>query len=194
MLQKPPQRLAHGAEFRKLSKHQGDRLLNAAIWIFLEMRRVGLEIPDRRRHEELAAARLRTPRFHRALPQEVQLVFVQAALQPEQQTIVAVPRAVHRVEIDQHGVHDAADFDELLPLATIPGEARHLAGRHRTDLAQTHVRHHASKPRACDESGGRPAQVVIHDLNVTPPELLQPVLHRILQSLALEVVLHLMRR
>ena len=36
------------------------------------------------------------------------------------------------------------------------------------------------------------AQVVIHDLDVTPPELLQPVPHRILQPLALEVVLHLM--
>jgi hypothetical protein len=104
-----------------------------------------------------------------------------------------VARAVHRIEIDQHGVHDAAHFDQLLPLATIPGEARHLAGRHRTNLAQAHVRHHPSKPCACDEPRGGPAQVVIHDLNVTPPELLQPVLHRILQPLALEVVVHLMR-
>ena len=43
-------------------------------------------------------------------------------------------RAVHRFQIDQHGIHDATHFDELLPLATVAGKARHLTGRHRTDL------------------------------------------------------------
>jgi len=53
--------------------------LDAAIRIFLEMECIGLEIPDRRRHQELAALGLRASRFHRPLPQEVQFVFVQTA-------------------------------------------------------------------------------------------------------------------
>src|SRR5439155_22894070 len=67
-------------------------------------------------------------------------------------------------------------------------------GRHRPDLAHTHLRHHAGESRPRDEPRGGPAQVVIHDIDLTPPELLQSILHRILQPLAFEVVVHLMDR
>jgi len=56
--------------------------LDAAVWIFLEMGRVGFEKSHGRRHEEFAPQRLRTSRFHGSLPQQIEFVFVQTAFQP----------------------------------------------------------------------------------------------------------------
>jgi hypothetical protein len=61
--------LAHRPQFNKLPKDQRDGFLDTPIWILFEMRRIGLEIADRRRHQELPASRLRPPRFYGALTQ-----------------------------------------------------------------------------------------------------------------------------
>src|SRR3954447_16627082 len=52
---------------------------------------------------------------------------------------------------------------------------------------------HAFESGPRDGAGGRPAQVFIHDLDVAPAQMLQAVLHRILQPLALEIVSDLVR-
>src|SRR6266446_3110180 len=96
--------------------------------------------------------------------------------------------AVHRFQIDQYGIDNPTDFDQLLPLPAVAGEARHLSSRYRADFAETHLRHHAFEPRSGDHAGGGPAQVFIHDLDLTPTQVLQAILHRILQPLTFEVV------
>src|SRR6202011_754711 len=63
-------------------------------------------------------ARLLVARRKRALAQQIQLVLVEASLDPEQQAVIAVPWRIDGLLIDQNGVDHAAHLDELLP---IPG-------------------------------------------------------------------------
>ena len=76
----------------QISETQRDRLLNAAVGILLDMGGIGFQKPHRRRHEELAPLGFRAARFHRALPQEIELVFIQTAFQSQQQAIVTEAR------------------------------------------------------------------------------------------------------
>src|SRR5262245_66381694 len=59
--------------------------------------------------------------------------------------------AVHRVEIDQHRIHDATHFDELLPLPAIPRKARDLPRCDRADVPPTHAPTHAPHSTARQE-------------------------------------------
>ena len=126
--------------------------------------------PTGARDDEFAASRLLVARRQRPLAQEVELVLVEAALQPEQQPIVALARRVDRLLIDQDRVDDAAHLDQLLPVAAVAGEARHLPGRHRADLAEADLGDHALEAGARDAAGRRAAEVVVDDLDLRPAE------------------------
>jgi hypothetical protein len=141
-LQEPQEGLPHGPQRDELGEHQAHRSLHPAIRILLQPSRSGLEIAGRAGHNQFAPARLRPPGVHRPLAQQVQLILVQAPLQPQPQSIVAVPGGVHGVLVDQHGIDHLADFDQLLPIPTVAGKARDLPRRHLAHLAQTDFRHH----------------------------------------------------
>src|SRR6187399_1601240 len=71
----------------------------------------------------------------------IELVLVKAALEAEQQPVIAVPRCVDCFLIDQHRVDDATHLDELLPVPAIAGKARHFSCAHRANLAEAYLRH-----------------------------------------------------
>ena len=103
--------------------------------------------PTGARDDELAPPGLLVARRQRALPQQVELVLVEAALQPEQQPVVALPRRVDGLLVDQQRVDHAAHLDELLPVAAVAREARDLPRRHRADLAEADLGDHALEAR-----------------------------------------------
>jgi hypothetical protein len=121
----------------------------------------------------------------------IEFVFVQTAFQSQQQAIVTEARAIDGFQIDQDRIDHTTHLDEVLPLPTIPGESRHLTGGNTADVAQTDFGHDAFKAGARDRAGGGPTQVFIHHLDLTPAYVMQPVLHRILQPLAFEIVIDL---
>jgi hypothetical protein len=132
-------------------------------------------------------------RRERALPQQVELVLVQAALEPEQEPVVAVPRGVDRLPVHQHRVDDPAHLDELLPVAAVAGEARHFPRRHRAHLAQADLGDHPLEAGAGHAARGGAPEVVVHDLDLRPAERREPVAHGVLQRAAFRVVQDLVR-
>jgi hypothetical protein len=82
--------------------------------------------------------------------------------------------------INQHRIHHPTDFHQLLPLPAVARKPGDFSCRHRTDMAQTDFRHHTLESRAQDGSGSRSAQVFVHDLNIAPSKLAQPLLHGVL--------------
>src|SRR5262249_59928700 len=108
----------------------------------------GLHEADGRRHNQLAAARLLVARRKRALAQQIQLVLVEASLEPEQQAVVAVPWRIDGLLIDQNGVDHAAHLDELLPIPAVESEARDLAGANRTNLTEANLSYRRLKTTA----------------------------------------------
>ena len=98
MLQQPQQGLADAAQLQDLGEDQLDRSLHAPVRILLQPV-ANLDEADRRGDQQLAAPCLLVARSQRALTQQIELVLVQAALQAEQQAIVALPSAQEQTKI-----------------------------------------------------------------------------------------------
>ena len=130
----------------------------------------------------------------RALPQKVELVLVEAALETQEQAVVAQTRRVDHLLVDEERVDDAAHLNELLPISAVAREARDLPGGHRADLAQADLGDHALETGARGPAGGRAAEVLVDDLDLRPAELRETVAHGVLEPLALAVVLDLISR
>jgi hypothetical protein len=96
--------------------------------------------------------------------------------------------------IDENCIHQPADFYHLLPLAAVTRKPRHLPRSHRAHFAQAHFRNHAFKAGSGNRSGGGPAQIFIHNLDLAPTQISQPLLHRVLELLAFQIVCNLIRR
>ena len=193
MLEKPEQGLSYAAELGDLVDGEPDRRLHAPVGILLQTV-ADLDEANRRTDDELASPGLLVARRERPLAQEVELVLVEAALQPPQQPVVALARRIDSLLIDQQRVDDAAHLDELLPVAAIAREPRDLPGRHRADLAEADLGHHALEAGARGPARRRAAEVLVDDLDLGPAQLHEPVAHGVLQHLALAVVLNLMGR
>src|ERR1700726_390489 len=153
VLVEPAERLSRAAQFLDFVEYQLDRLLDTPIRIFL-ITVAGLHETDGRRPNQLAPARLLVARRKRALAQQIQLVLVEAALEPEQQAVVAVPWRIDGLLIEQNGVDHAAHLDELLPIPAVASEARDLAGANRTNLTEANLRYHPLKASALYPAGG----------------------------------------
>src|SRR3954453_3754820 len=153
VLVEPAERLSRAAQFLDLVEHQLDRLLDTPIRIFLIMV-AGLHEADGRCHDQLAPARLLVAGRERALAQQIQLVLVETALDPEQQAVVAVPWRIDSLLIDQNGVDHAAHLDELLPIPAVASEPRDLAGANRTNLTEANLRYHSLETGALYPAGG----------------------------------------
>jgi hypothetical protein len=154
----------------------------------------GLHEAHRRADDEFAAARLLIAGRKRALPQQIKLIFVQAALQSEQKPIVAMSWCIDRLLIDQHRIDHAAHLDQLLPVPAVAGKARDLSRCDGPDLAEANLRHHPLEAGALDAARSGTAEIVIDHLDVQPAERGQTIAHRILQRAALAVVQNLMGR
>ena len=82
--------------------------------------------------------------------------------------------------INQHGVDDAAYFDQLLPLATVASEPRYLARSNCADTPQANLNHHPLKAAARHRARRRATEVLIDNLYLGKTEISQTRLHRIL--------------
>src|SRR6266478_4939747 len=162
MLDEPEQGLPDTAEFGHLVEDEDDGLLDTAIGILLEPV-ADLHEADRGSDDEFAAPGLLIAGRQGTVAQKIELVLVEAALQSQQQPVVALTRRIDRLLIDQHGIDDAAHLDQLLPVTAVAGEARDFPRRDRIDR-----------------------------FDAKPAQRCQTIAHRILQGAALAIVENLM--
>jgi hypothetical protein len=100
---------------------------------------------------------------------------VEAALETEQKPIVAVPRRIDRLLINQHRVNHATHLDQLLPIPAVASEARDLARRDGPNLAEADLRHHRLEAGALDPTRSRTAKTVsITSISDQPSEVKRP--------------------
>src|SRR3984893_15354832 len=173
---------------RHLVEDKRDRLLHAPVRVFLQSVTY-LHEADWRGHDEFATSGLLVARRERA--RQVEFVLVETALQAEQQAIIALPRGIDCLLVDQHRVDDAAHLDELLPVVAVTGKARDFASRNSPDLAEADLRHHSLESGASDATCRRTAEIVVDRLDLAPAKRAQPVAHGVLQRAALPVVQNL---
>src|SRR5215207_396605 len=191
VLKEPEEGLAYAAQFGDLVDGEADRRLDAPVGVLFQPV-AHLDEADRGRNDKLAAACLLMACRERALPQKVELVLVEAALETQEQAVVALARCVDRLLVDEERVDDAAHFNELLPISAVARKARDLPGGHCADLAQADLGDHALETGARGPAGGRAAEVLVDDLDLRPAELRETVAHGVLEPPTLAVVLDLM--
>src|SRR5258705_7579906 len=112
--------------------------------------------------DEFAAPGLLIAGRQGTLAQKIELVLVEAALQSQQQPVVALTRRIDRLLIDQHGIDNAAHLDQLLPVTAVAGETRDFPRPDRSDLAQADLGHHSIKAGARDTARPLAPEIVIH--------------------------------
>src|SRR5262249_7999147 len=115
------------------------------------------------------------------------------ALEAQQQAIVALPRRVDGFLVDEQGIDQPADLNELLPVTAVAGEAGNLAGGDGADVSEADLGDHALEAGTGDVAGSGATEIVVHDFDLAPAELPQTVLHGVLELLALQVVYDLER-
>ena len=179
-LEEPHQRLASAAKFHDLVEHQDDRFLKALIQILFKAI-ANLHEADGRCDDEFAGLGLFVAGRDRTLAQEIEFILIEASLQPQKQTVIALARRIDRLLVNQYRVDRPAHLNELLPVAAVASKPRHFPRGARADLAKADLGDHTVETDTCDADGGRTTKIVINRLNAGPAERRQAITQRILK-------------
>src|SRR5262245_4580517 len=151
-------------------------------------------VADGDRDPELAAPRLRPGRLVHARADDTQLELGDAALHAEQEPVVRTARIVHAVEVDDAGLDQAAQLEQMMPVAAIAGETRGIETQHGTDLPGAQGGDETIETGPPDGATRRPAEIVVDDLNIGEASPARHLDQLVLPPLALQVRLHLLWR
>src|ERR1700689_731933 len=91
-------------------------------------------------------------------------------------------------------MHQAAEFDEMMPVPTITGQAGSLNAKHGANLSRADFRNEMLEPRTFDLAGPRASKILVDYLDPLEAKLASVVGQAILPTLAFLVVNHLPRR
>ena len=116
------------------------------------------------------------------------------SIQAQQEPIVEDARIVDAIWIDHDGVHQAAEFDEMMPVSAVTGQAGSLNAKHSANLSGADFRNQMLEPRALYLAGPRAAKVLVDYLDLLETKLARMVGQAILPALAFLVVNYLSRR
>jgi hypothetical protein len=66
---------------------------------------------------------------------EFTLEFADAALHSQKQTVIWATRIVHAIEVDDAGIDEAAQLEQMMPVPAVAGETGGIEAKHGADLA-----------------------------------------------------------
>ncbi len=116
------------------------------------------------------------------------------SLHPQQQAVVDQGWIVDGLPVRDQGSGDAAKLDQVLPLAAIASQARSFQAEDRSHRLRTDRSEEFVESAAVDQAHPRVSLIDVDDGDVLEPQLARPILERILQPLALQMVAHLVGR
>jgi hypothetical protein len=110
------------------------------------------------------------------------------SIQSEQQTIIRERWIIDAIPIHNHGIDQAAQFKQAVPLAPIACQARGFQAEHSSDFPTADFRDQMIKSRTLDQAATRAAQIIVNDLHLGKPQLSRSLHQAVLQALALSVM------
>jgi hypothetical protein len=151
---------AAAAEFTEASKDRTDRFLDAAVRIEAEANLPMPDIADRYAQPELTSLCLGTCGVQHSRPQNTEFEFTDTALHAQQQTIVRTTRITDTIEINDAGIDETAQLEEMMSVPPVAGETRGIKANHNADFAGAEPGDELLEAGARDGSARRPAEIV----------------------------------
>jgi hypothetical protein len=114
-----------------------------------------------------------------------------AALHTEKQTIIWATRIVDAIGVDDAGIDETAELEQVMPVPAVAGETGGVEAKHGADLASAEPGDELLEARARYSPTGGSAEVVIDDLDIAETPTASFVNKVALAALALEIDLYL---
>ena len=146
------------------------------------------DVADRHADAQLAAPRLGAGGIEHAGAQHAELELADAALHAEQQPIVRPAGIVDAVEVDDARLDQAAQLEQVMPVAPVAGEPGGVEAQHGPDLAGAEPGDEPLEAGPGDHAARGAAEIVVDHLDVAEAPAPGDIDQLVLAPLALELV------
>jgi hypothetical protein len=163
---KPQQHLPGATQLHHLGEDQMHCLLHTTVGIDLDFAVVSPSETDWQSELKFSTACFLAHRFQRTSPQQVQLELAHSSLEAQQEPIIEDARIVEAIRIDHDGAHQAAEFDEMMPVSAVTGQAGCLNAKHGANLSRADFRNQMLEPRPLHLAGSRAAKILVDYLDL----------------------------
>ena len=185
------QHLPCAAQLAEPREDQPDHFLDPQVGIEAETDLAMPDVADRHADAQLAAARLGAGGVEHAGAQHAEFELADAALHAQQQPIVRPAGVVDPVQVDHPRLDQAAELEQVMPVAAVAGEPGGVEAQHGADLAGAQPCHEPLEAGPRHHPAGGAAEVVVDHLDVAETPAPRDIDELVLPSLALEVALDL---
>jgi hypothetical protein len=146
---------------------------------------------NRNTDPQFASSRFRDGGVHEALADQRELEFTHRPLQPQQQTIIRQPWIVDTIRIDHVRADEAAELEQVMPIASVAREARSFQAEHRADCTFADAADEIAEAGTIHCAACRAAEIRVDHCNVMEAIAAREIDKLVLSSLALDVLVHL---
>ena len=149
------------------------------------------DVADRHADAQFAAPRFGAGGVEHARAQHAEFELADAALHAEQQPIVRPAGIVDPVQVDHPRLDQAAELEQMMPVAAVAGEPGGVEAQHGPDFSGAKPCHQPLEAGPRHHSAGGAAEVVVDHLDISEAPAPRHVDEFVLPPLALEIGLDL---
>jgi hypothetical protein len=115
-------------------------------------------------------------------------------IKAEQKPVIDDGWIIDAIRIHNHSAHHSAEFNQVVPIATVARQSGRFDTEDRAHFAATYISHQPLKSRAINQAGTGTAQVIVDHEDIPKSQLTRPIRKTVLSPLALLVVHYLAHR
>ena len=149
------------AELAESGEDQPDHFLDAEVGIEAETDLAMPDIADRHADAQFAAPRLGAGGVKHARTEHAKFELADGALHAKQESIVRSARIIDAVQVDYARINQAAELEEVMPVAAVACQAGRVEAQHGPDFSGAQRCHQPLEAGPRHRPGGRAAEIVI---------------------------------
>jgi hypothetical protein len=188
------QHLPGTAESIEEAEDRADGVLDPPVWIHRQSRVMGPDVSDRHRHSQLATSRLGDGSIEQTSPKHRKFKLAHRALEAQQKAVVGRTRIVHPFGVNDTCADQAAELDQVVPVAAVSRETRGFEAEYRADDTFADLAHEVTESGPVARATRRAPKVFIDDDHVAKAVRACEFRELVLTALALEILLDLHTR
>jgi hypothetical protein len=172
-------------------KDQPHHFLDPQIGIEAQTNLAMPDVANRHADAQLAAPRLGAGRVEHAGTQHAEFKLADAAFHAKKKPIIRSAGVVNPIQVDHSRLYQAAEFEQMVPVAAVTSEPGGVEAQHSANLSGTQPGNQPFEAGPRHHPTGGPAEIVIDHLDVVEAPLPRDINKFVLPPLALEIGLDL---